>query len=740
MAFIPIRVEDLRVGLFVKLECLKRDNPFSEKEFKITSPITLAVLKEIPHVRLFFDPALSERDPSIVGSLPATLEQEISGDQPITVTDSNLPPSEFAPSPSLFPAGQPSLVSDFLVDQSQPSPLEREEGQNSETHLATQTSSTTESASILEPLPGDLRTLEPAFLILENQENALEPVEGPHATIPEESVPSSESVECDCPDPLEVARASLSPGVTVPKDDNRDLETKEVGDLPIPVAAFSSPETDHSTPPESIEATQNPSDPTPQDDQTSEKGDEPEVSHDQLEVTRTPLPQGATISNDGNRDLETKEDDALPIPVAAFSSPETDHAPPPELIEATQNHSDPAPQGEQMSEMDVEHEVSHEQLLFPSDDLLPQQQEHTQRDKPQICQIQASDLERAAHLYHHACWQTKMALKRMFEGQGIGLKIGYQVIEDLQSALGNQETAGALIDLFGSMDAEDPFFTHAFNVCMLSLLIGREFDLDQSEFSALGLGALLHDIGKLSSPGPIVEARHSGTKTKNPDWLQHCQRGKEKVAQFKAIPPASLDIIYHHHERLNGTGIPQGLKGKEISFLTKIVMVADEYDHLCHQPDPSNNLSPAQALSHLFHREIVALHTKQYGGSDPWLLDGELIPIGLPTSRPNLHSTAPKETASGLSGDVFIALVKALGVYPPGSIVELTNGTLGLVTGVNFEKRTKPPIMLYNPDFPQAEAKTCDLAEEKSLHIVKSIPLQQLPPNVREYLYAERFV
>ena len=438
--------------------------------------------------------------------------------------------------------------------------------------------------------------------------------------------------------------------------------------------------------------------------------------------------------------METKEVDVLLNSMAAFFTPETDHDTPPEPIEATQNPPNPAPQGEQMSEMDVEHEVSHEQLLFHSDDLLPQQQEHTKRDKPQICQIQPSDLERAAHLYHHACWQTKMALKRMFEGEGIGLKIAHQVIEDLLKALGNQETAGALIDLFGSMDAEDPFFTHAFNVCMLSLLIGQEFDLDQSEFSALGLGALLHDIGKLSSPGPIVEGRYSGTKTKNPDWLQHCQRGKEQVERFKGIPPASLDIIYHHHERLNGTGVPQGLKGNKISFLAKIVMVADEYDHLCHQQDSSNNLSPAQGLSHLFHREIVALNTKQSGESDPWFLDGELPPNGAPASGPDFHSTVPKETASGLSGDVFIALVKTLGVYPPGSIVELTNGTLGLVTGVNFEKRTKPPIMLYNPDLPQADAKTFDLAEEKTLHIVKSIPLQHVPTNVREYLYAERFV
>jgi len=255
----------------------------------------------------------------------------------------------------------------------------------------------------------------------------------------------------------------------------------------------------------------------------------PSVSHNQLEVSQPPLSQDATISNDDNRDVGTKEVDDLLLSMAAFSSPETDHVIPPEPVEAAQNPSDPTLQVEQTPEKGPEPEVNHEQLLYPSDDLLPHQQEQTKRDKPQICQIQPSDLERAAHLYHHACWQTKMALKRMFKGEGIGLKIAHQVIEDLEKALGNQETAGALIELFGSIDADDPFFTHAFNVCMLSLLIGQELDLDQSEFSALGLGALLHDIGKLSSPGSGVEGRHSGTNTKNPDWLQHCQRGKEQV-------------------------------------------------------------------------------------------------------------------------------------------------------------------------------------------------------------------
>jgi len=106
VAFIPIKVADLRVGLFVTLEGSKEDNPFSEKEFKIQSSITLAVLKEMPHVRIFFDPALSDLEPEIVGSLHDTIEQDTSGDQPITVADSFC--RKF--SPGLFRLPYPSKI------------------------------------------------------------------------------------------------------------------------------------------------------------------------------------------------------------------------------------------------------------------------------------------------------------------------------------------------------------------------------------------------------------------------------------------------------------------------------------------------------------------------------------------------------------------------------------------------------------------------------------------------------
>lgn len=709
MAYIPIKVEDLRIGLSVKFECLKKDNPFSEKEFKIKSPITLAVLKEIPHVRLFFDPGLSDPEPTIVERLSGTMEQDTGSHQPITVPDSILPSTDFSSSPP-FPTSQPSPASNCLVNQSRPILLKWEESPDIETHLSSQELPNTESISTVEaPPPEELQALEPAFLVLDYQEHVLEPTEDPQAPIAEEAVSSRESVECDCSKPLEVVLNPLPQGTLVSHDDHGEWETEEIPELPIPVTAFTPPETDHGNSSELLDAAQS-------------------------------LPQVMLVSQDNNWDLKTEEVADQLIPVKVFAPPETDHVAPLEPREGTLNPFDPTPQGEHIPEKGVEPEISHDQLLFPSDDLIPQQAKQRQREKPQVCQIQPSDLERAAYVYHHACWQTKMALTRMFEGQEIGLKITNRVLEDLEKALGNQETAGALIDLFGSMNADDPFFAHAFNVCMLSLLIGRELDLDHSECSALGLGALLHDIGTLSSPGPVGEGQYSGTHAKTRDGFQHCQRGKKQVKRFEGIPPASLDIIYHHHERLNGTGAPQGLKGKEIAFLAKIVMVADEYDHLCHQSDPSHNLSPSQALSHLYYQEIVAFNMKQSGGSDQWWLDGEPIPSGPPASWPDFHSTIPKVTESGLSGDIVIALIKALGVYPPGSIVELTNGTLGRVTGVNFEKRTKPPIMLCNPDLRQADATMFDLAEEDTLHIVKSIPIQHLPSNIREYLFAERMV
>ena len=75
------------------------------------------------------------------------------------------------------------------------------------------------------------------------------------------------------------------------------------------------------------------------------------------------------------------------------------------------------------------------------------------------------------------------------------------------------------------------------------------------------------------------------------------------LAAFPNFPHESLDIVYQHHERLNGSGYPLGVRESSINFYAKIVMVADEYDELCNNPDPAKCLTPAEALSFLYAKQ-----------------------------------------------------------------------------------------------------------------------------------------
>ena len=129
-------------------------------------------------------------------------------------------------------------------------------------------------------------------------------------------------------------------------------------------------------------------------------------------------------------------------------------------------------------------------------------------------------------------------------------------------------------------------------------------------------------------------------------------------------------------------------------------MVVDEYNHLCHQADLSKSLTPSEALSDLYNDGHVAQRDR-------------------------------------LSEEIIVALVRVLGVYPPGSVVKLSNGSLGLVTSVNFEDRTKPQVMVCTPEQPKEEAMVVDLAQEV-ITIVQSLHSRDLPKEIQEYFFATR--
>ena len=365
--------------------------------------------------------------------------------------------------------------------------------------------------------------------------------------------------------------------------------------------------------------------------------------------------------------------------------------------------------------------------------------EERRAEQIQACEEHTIELQKASYVYQQVMSQAKIGMKRISDGHAAGLKSMDQVYSTLTHSLTKPESAMALIDILASASAEDPLIAHSLNVSVVSLLIGREFEFDKDQMYALGMAALLHDIGKHNFPMAVRHKRSGLTKAEQQEYGNHSQLGKEMVERFGAIPPQTVDAIYQHHERMNGTGFPLGLHENEIGLMAKIIMAADEYDHLCHQADSNKNMPPAEALSSLYD-EYVVNNLLSVGDQIRDLCDGVEPQNDVPEEGSNEGGQEPAVgiDKAKLSEEVIVLMVRALGVYPPGTIVELTNGLLGLVTSVNFEERTKPSVMMYVNGVPRKEARLVDLAKEDDVAIVHSVRPQLLSRDVQEYFFAGR--
>lgn len=159
-----------------------------------------------------------------------------------------------------------------------------------------------------------------------------------------------------------------------------------------------------------------------------------------------------------------------------------------------------------------------------------------------------------------------------------------------------------------------------------------------------------------------------------------------------SFPESARMVIAQHHELNDGSGYPEGLKEEQIDELTQIVSVANAYDNLCHSNIPSEQKIPYVALSHLY-----------------------------------------KNCKHHYNNENLSLLIKFMGIYPPGTVVQLSNDMVGLVISVNAQNILHPNVLIYDPSVPRTQAPIIDLAE-KDIKIVNAILPTKLPDKVREYL------
>lgn len=183
-----------------------------------------------------------------------------------------------------------------------------------------------------------------------------------------------------------------------------------------------------------------------------------------------------------------------------------------------------------------------------------------------------------------------------------------QFTDELESA----ETV--LLALAQSIEAKDPYTKgHCDRLSRYSAAIGRELGLPGEQIIALQRGGIVHDIGKVAVPEHILNKPGPLTPAERKRMEEHCAAGERICAPLKSFKLV-LPIIRHHHEKLDGSGYPDGLRGESIPLLARILQTADVYDALATQRPYRAALPPEEAFRIL--REETAR-----GWWDPLLVD-----------------------------------------------------------------------------------------------------------------------
>lgn len=232
---------------------------------------------------------------------------------------------------------------------------------------------------------------------------------------------------------------------------------------------------------------------------------------------------------------------------------------------------------------------------------------------------------------------------------------------------------------------------HGLNTAILGILLGKAYGLTESSVRSIGVGALIHDIGKMQLPERVRYVGPHFTMAERNYYQEHVQLGVTFLKRMD-IPELIIKIVQEHHEFLDGSGFPGKLTGTSIAVESKIVAIADRYDNLCNPAYLSLAMTPHEALRMMFAQEKHKF--------DPRLME---------------------------------LFVKLLGIYPPGSLVQLTDERYALVMSVNSNAILKPNVVVYDSKVPVQEALIVSLGSLTDIGIRRSLRPQQLPEAVLNY-------
>ncbi|HTF86106.1 MAG TPA: HD-GYP domain-containing protein [Cellvibrio sp.] len=279
------------------------------------------------------------------------------------------------------------------------------------------------------------------------------------------------------------------------------------------------------------------------------------------------------------------------------------------------------------------------------------------------------------------CNTAKQSVVDMFStarmGKAIEVGQALALVEDIANSASRHPHA--LISLARLKNVDEYTYMHSVAVCGLMIALARQLNMSEEHVREAGLAGLLHDIGKIAITNQILNKPGKLTDTEFAVMKTHPERGLRILQNSDSVSPAVLDVCLHHHEKIDGTGYPHGLRGDDISLLARMGAVSDVYDAITSDRPYKQGWLPAEAI-----RKMA-------------------------------------EWSKGHFDDaVFQAFVKTVGIYPIGSLVRLTSGRLGVVIEQNADSLLTPRVKVFfsTKSRVQIAPEVVDLARQQDEKIV----------------------
>ncbi len=249
--------------------------------------------------------------------------------------------------------------------------------------------------------------------------------------------------------------------------------------------------------------------------------------------------------------------------------------------------------------------------------------------------------------------QARTLIKKVMEDISSGDRIDVSAVNNVVESIMDEliDNRNIMLNIEDIKTIDDYTFSHSVNVCTLSMVTGLELGYNKVQLKKLGVGALLHDIGKMRVSRDIINKPDLLSEEEYEEIKKHTIYGHEILKENPDITYTSRFVALAHHERYDGSGYPLALKGKDTHEFVKIVSVVDVYDALTSDRVYKNRMERHEAI------EYIMSMTGRY-----------------------------------FDHRVVEAFVKNIPAYPPGSIVLLSTGEKAIVTASNKNFPTRPVV------------------------------------------------